>query len=207
MKRNIVILIVVLLLAITASVSAQESTSPLCTLEEFEQQKALNLELYKTCKANDGAFLCLHNDGEISTECRALNRVDEPDISYEKAGTYPVQNIEIDGIRTKWFYDWFSFYKDPLTLCTKEDYESQKETFISQYEYVVERDGAFLCRYDTADNKIISHAVILTQNQSYPATMKCEELYPVRYFDHQNGGETPWVCETYTRTITPTIQK
>ncbi len=204
--KKYLILVFVLILAITASVYAEGSTSPLCTIEEFEQQKTLNSELYESCKANDGAFLCLHNpeDDKLSVVCRALSRVDEPKIESEK-GLYPVQNIEIDGSRTEWFLDWFSFYTDPLNLPTVEDREKAKTESPELYKFCMEKEETFIVRYDSQDKKILTECRVLQQDPINPATIECDGNFPIQNYVHKTGAITPWFCDTGSMEIPVTV--
>lgn len=209
MKKSLVfVFVLILTVVVTVSVSAQGSTSPVCTIEEFEQQKALNSELYDSCLDYDGAFLCLHNpdSDELSIECRALSRVDEPEIESEEK-LYPVQNIEVDGSRTDWFLDWFTFSKDPLLLPLVEGREKVKNDLLNTYNLCREKGTAFVVKYDINKKDLpLVDCVFMYQDSQNPAKIECEEgVYPFQNYIPAKEKTTPWYCGTGSSTIPITV--
>ncbi len=210
-KFGLLSLVFVMLFFSLASVYAIESTSPLCTIEELNLQKEENSELYNACKENDGAFLCLHdmeNKDLITSECRALSRVDEPTIKCEE-GTFPVQNIDESGKLSDWFCSSFAFYEDPITLCTAEEYSmwSNYKDNVDTYNYAKEHDDVvYLCSTDIKDPTAkINLLRKIVQDISNPSKIVCPVGYPVQNYFVNNNFTTIWFCDNYTLQEEPTI--
>ncbi len=209
MKNNITVILFVLLalLLSSANVLAVESTSPLCTIEDYKIQKELNPEIYEACKANDGAFLCLYREDVPTSECRVLDRLDEPNITCEE-GSFAVQNYDESGTVSKWFCDNFTFSEDALNLCTKEDRERAKIENPEQYKFCQEKNEAVLiARYDSEDKaKILTDCRVLQQDPAYPSNIVCNDgKYPVQNYVHKTGKITPWFCDTGSYLIPVTV--